>query len=384
MFEVTNADFQKYSSKIFGYDYTHEKLKGLRDLFENVKTLYAYKLNSSAVKATNIYGTAKCGGIRGNDMRVIIQKNVDDETLFDVELYFENTRIDHQTVASGNELKDNDFVIWRKETVLAVTASTPFLAGTNGTVDGTSHQTYLDKIESYSFNVLGVVTTESTIKKLYANFTERMRDEVGVKFQTVIHNEAADYEGVVNVKNDVTDADVSVASLVYWVTGAEAGCKVNESCLNWKYNGEFSVNADYTQAQLTKATNDGEFTFHMVNGDVRVLSDINSLTTTSDTKGDIFKKNQTIRVIDQVANDIATQFNTKYLGAVLNDASGRTSFWADIVKHHEQLQELRAIENFNDADVVVEQGDAKDAVAVSDAITVVNSMEKLYMSVVVA
>lgn len=42
VFEVTNSDFQKNSLKIFGYDYTHDKLKGLRDLFLT-KIWYCYK-----------------------------------------------------------------------------------------------------------------------------------------------------------------------------------------------------------------------------------------------------------------------------------------------------------------------------------------------------
>lgn len=383
VFEVTNADFQKHSLKIFGYEYTHEKLKGLRDLFLNLQTLYAYRLNSG-VKAANDYATAKHSGIRGNDLKVIIQKNVDDNSKFDVSLYLGTAQIDNQTVTSAADLLDNDFVVWKKNATLAVTVGVALTGGTNGTVDGTAHQTYLDKIEAYSFNVMGVVTTESTIKQLYANFTKRMRDEVGAKFQVVLHTKPADYEGVINIKNNVTDADVSAASLVYWVTGLEAGCEVNKSYLNRKYDGEFTVNADYTQAQLTKAINDGEFTLHNVGADVRVLSDINSMVTTSDTKGDVFKDNQTIRVIDQIANDIATLFNTKYLGVVPNDASGRISLWADVVKHHEQLQEIRAIENFSDKDVTVEQGDSKKAVVVSDLVTVVNAMAQLYMTVKVA
>lgn len=60
------------------------------------------------------------------------------------------------------------------------------------------------------------------------------------------------------------------------------------------------------------------------------------------------------------------------------------SLWSDIVKHHEQLQEIRAIEYFSDADVKVEQGDTKKSVVVSDLITVVNSMGRLYMTVTVA
>ena len=42
IFEVTSGDFQKNSLKLFGYDYSHEKMKGLCDLFINTRKLYAY------------------------------------------------------------------------------------------------------------------------------------------------------------------------------------------------------------------------------------------------------------------------------------------------------------------------------------------------------
>lgn len=116
---------------------------------------------------------------------------------------------------------------------------------------------------------------------------------------------------------------------------------------------------------------------------MRVLDDINSMTTVSDTLGEDFKSNQTIRVLDQIANDIAVLFNTKYLGTVANDEAGRISLWSDIVKHHQQLAEIRAIENFSDSDIVVSQGEAKKSVVVSDAVTIINAMSKLYMTVTV-
>ena len=120
-----------------------------------------------------------------------------------------------------------------------------------------------------------------------------------------------------------------------------------------------------------------------VGDSVRVLEDINCLVTTTVDKGDIFKDNQTIRVVDQIANDIANLFNTKYLGVVPNDAAGRISLWADIVKHHEQLQDIRAIEDFSDANVTVSQGNTKKSVVVSDVVTVVNTMVQLYMTCIV-
>ena len=246
-------------------------------------------------------------------------------------------------------------------------------------------QKYLDKIESYTYNTMGVVVTDDTTRGLFNSFVKRLRDEMGIKFQLVLYQYAsADYYGTISVKNKVLDDGWSEAALVYWVTGVSAGCEVNKSNQNKKYNGEFTVDTDYTQTDLQKAIDAGEFMLHKVGSDVRVLEDINTMVTTSDTQGDVFKDNQTVRVIDQIANDIAVLFNTKYLGVVPNDAAGRTSLWSDIVQHHEQLEEIRAIEDFADSDVVVEQGNTKKSVVVTDAVTVVNAMSKLYMTVTVA
>ena len=99
VFEVTNGDFQKNSLKIFGYDYTHDKLKGLRDLFLNTKTLYAYKLTSGGTKAANTYAEALYCGVRGNDLKITIQANADDDTLFDVKTVLDTAIVDEQTVA---------------------------------------------------------------------------------------------------------------------------------------------------------------------------------------------------------------------------------------------------------------------------------------------
>ena len=95
----------------------------------------------------------------------------------------------------------------------------------------------------------------------------------------------------------------------------------------------------------------------MVDDEVRVLEDINTFVSVTDEKSADFSSNQTIRVLDQIANDIAVLFGTKYIGKVPNDASGRISLWNDIVKHHQELQNIRAIENFNPDNVTVAQGD---------------------------
>ncbi len=390
VFEVTNEDFLKDSQRIFGYAYTDGKMKGLRDLFLNARTLYAYRLNGGGAKASNSFATALHGGTRGNDLKIVIRANVDDTAAFDVFTYLGTVKVDEQTVKTAAELVGNAYVTWKTNATLAATASAPLTGGTNGTVDGSSYQDYADKIEAYTYNTMGIVSADDTTKKLFVAFNKRLRDEMGIKFQLVVYAyPEADYMGVVSVKNKCLDGAVGdtfpeEASAVYWVTGAEGGCAVNASCQNMVYNGEYNIDVDNTQADLVAAIKSGEFVFHRVNADIRVLEDINTMVTTTDTEGDVFKDNQTIRVIDQLANGDALIFNTKYLGAVPNDAAGRSALQLDLVKARQELQRIRAIEGFSDSDVSVSQGENRKSVVVESAITVVNAMSKLYMTTTVA
>ena len=255
---------------------------------------------------SNALAEALYSGIRGNDLKVVVQINADNDALFDVKTILGTAVVDEQTVSKAEELVCNKFVKWKSDVVLEASAGIPLSGGENGEVSGADHQMYLGRVESYTFNVMGAAVTDDTTKSLYMAFNKRLRDEMGVKFQLVLYDYAkADYPGVISVNNKVLDVGWSEAALVYWVTGATAGCAVNKSNQNKKYDGDFTVDTPYTQSQLKDAIKAGKFTFHMVGADIRVLEDINTMVTTSDTQGDIFKDNQTIRVIDQIGNDIA-------------------------------------------------------------------------------
>jgi len=381
VFAVDAENFHSESLRVFGYAYTHEKMKGLRDLFKNIRRGYFYRLNVG-VKASCTYATAKYSGVRGNDLKIIIQTNVDDALKFDVITMLDTVKVDTQTVASAAELVGNDYVDFTAA-ALELTAGIPLTLGTSGSAsDGTAYQEFLDEIESYSFNTLGCLSDNSETAGLFAEFTKRMRDESGVKFQTVLYRTAADHEGVISVENKALDG-AGETSLIYWVTGAAAGCNINASNTNRIYDGEFTVDVDYTQSALKDALKAGKFIFHRVGDSVRVLEDINTFISVTPEKSSDFGSNQTVRVLDQVANDVAFIFNTKYLGAIPNDDSGRISLWNDIVKHHQELQAIRAIENFNADDVTVAAGETKKVVVVSDVVTPTNAMSQLYMTVVV-
>ncbi len=379
IFEVSAEDFEKDTKALFGCEYEDEKLKPLRDVFKNATTVLLYKLNSS-VAAENKFAKAKNSGSAGNQLTIVISKNVGDESKFDVKTLLDESEVDTQTVSDITELTDNDYVIWKKNTKLAETAGVPLTKGSDGEVTGDSHLRFLNKLESWNFNTLACLSEDETTKKLYVNYTKRMRDDIGVKFQLVLHNYDADYEGVINVSNDAVGSEPS--ALVYWVTGAEAGCPINKSVINKVYDGEYKPICEETQQELQNGIKAGKFLIHQVGKEYRVLTDINSLTTLEENKGELFKKNQVVRVMDQVANDVAGIFNNRFIGVGNNDA-GRLSLWNEIVSHHQKLMDIQAIQDFDPADVEVLPGDDVESVLVKDTINPVKGMEKLYMTLVV-
>lgn len=370
---VTAEDFEKNSLKIFGYAYDAAEMKLLREVFKHAQKVHVYNTAVGGKAASCSNATAKKAGVRGNDMKLVIQKNIDDDSKFDVILYIGKTVVDEQTVATASELVENEYVTWT-DGELSVTAGVNFTNGTNGTSDATSYQKALDVFEGYRFNVL--VSPDDSVNELYVAFTKRMRDAVGKKFQTVVVNTAADNEGVVNLLESQKDAR-------YWVAGALAGCAINKSCTNMKYDGEYDIPCTETQIELENIIKSGVFAFHKVEGETNVLIDINSLVTYTDTKGEVFSSNQVVRVADQCANDTAALFNTKFLGKVQNDNAGRISFWNQVLTHRRELETMRAIDAYDSSLLTVERGEKPNSVVVYDEIVPISAMEKLYMTIVI-
>lgn len=286
-----------------------------------------------------------------------------------------------RNITDSSELVDNQWVTFFDSVDLELGEYALQNGGENITVG--SWQNALNVLEGYSFNTLGIVSNDEKVKSLAVEYTKRMRDNVGIKFQTVVFNHDADYAGVINLVNGL-ETDQNDPSLVYWMTGAQCACRVYASLTNQNYTGELAPDVSRTQTQLESCIDEGQLVLHKVGDDIRVLTDINSKVSITEEEGEDFKSNQTIRVLDQIGNDVASLFNDQFLGKVPNDEAGRTSLWNEIVKHHQELARLRAIENFLPEDVTISIGNDRKSVLVNDVITPVNALEKLYMTVTVA
>lgn len=379
--EMTSEEFSRDTRKKLGYTHDAAELRDLREIFCHATKCIFYRLNGGE-KAQNTLAEAKYSGIRGNALRIVVAANVDNEGKFDVVTLLDGREVDRQIVNGMGALENNDYVSWKKDGTLEATAGIPLSGGTNGPdVTGEDHAAFLDAAETCSFHVLCCPVSDEATKSLYVEFTKRLRDDAGIKFQTVVYRKNdADHEGVISVENS---AEGKEYALVYWVAGAEAACEINRTNDNMAYDGEYTMDLAYTQQKIADAITEGKYIFHRVGVQARVLLDINTFVSYTDEKKADFGNNQTVRVLDQIGNDIAVIFNTQFFGKMPNDASGRISLWNSITTYLKRLSALRAIEAVESETVMVGPGETKRAVVVTLPVTPINCMSHLYMSVVV-
>ncbi len=370
MMTIDAGDFQKNAMQWFGYGYTDEKLKNIRELFIGAKTAKIFRLNTGTkASATmgNLTATAKYGGLRGNDIRIVVANAVDGKGQFDVATWIGTEQVDIQTAKKVEELKPNAFVTFSGTGDLTQTAATPLANGTTTQTDGNAYTKFLAAAEAEPFHALVYGGTDETTKKLFVSFTKRLREEEGIKFVTVLHDYTkADNEGVISVG--------TAKELVYWVGGMQAGAAVNESLTNRKYDGEYVVSAKDSKSNFIKGIQQGKFLFYDDGDAIRVLRDINSFISFSAEKNSDFSSNRVVRVLDGIANDVARIFSQYYLGKRSNNADGRNLFKAELIAYHEQLLQIEAIENFKAEDITVMQGREKQDVVVWEAVQPTDAM----------
>src|SRR5690606_5554570 len=115
----------------------------------------------------------KWGGTRGNDLKIVIQANIDEPTSFDVITLLDNEEVDRQTVAAIAGLAANDFIVWSGTGDLTVTAGVSLTGGTDSSTTGADFSAALSAFEAYQFNVLGIPLDDSTSKQLAVAYVKR-------------------------------------------------------------------------------------------------------------------------------------------------------------------------------------------------------------------
>lgn len=248
--------------------------------------------------------------------------------------------------------------------------------------------TALAALKTVAFNVLCYpypTAANGANQAEIAAWIKAMREEEGIKIQAVMADFTGDSEAIINVVQGIELSDgteLTAAQVTAWVAGAAAGAGVSQSNTGKNYVGAMDVVPRMTKSEMEAAITAGKFIFKTDSAqNVTVVYDINSLTTFTPEKNNVFRKNRVVRTIDGINNDIATIFESNYVGKVNNNADGRSLLRAALIEYFDALQSLSAIQNFVPEDVTVLAGTDLDTVVVNCNIQPVDSVEKIYIAV---
>lgn len=233
----------------------------------------------------------------------------------------------------------------------------------------------------YPYPAAAYATNQATVKTWVTDMVENE----GVGIQAVMADYAGDYEYIINCAHGVELSGGTVltnAQTCAWVAGATAGAGVNEDNTGLQYDGAIDVSPHMTRSAMETAITAGKFIFQVDNSqNVSATYDINSLTTYTEAKPKIFRKNRLVRLICGIKDDINTVFESNVKGKFNNNAEGQSYFKTLLAGYFLELQAESAIQNFSVDDLTVEAGTDTDAVVVTAGIQFVDGIDKVYMTV---
>lgn len=343
--------------------------------------------------------TANYPGEKGNQITVSVEVSPTDPNTATVSTIFGTKLVDEQTVKFDelDKFTGNDYITAKKVTDSSSrpAAFTNVSGALTGGVTNAPDNTEALLNEALENEEYAVVTTagfepSSTMNKLVAEAVKRLRESEGRKVRAVIPTDgstAYNYEGVSTVVNGYTLGDgtnIDVKDATGFFAGISASADAATSLTYFDVEDAISAYPKLDNEKTIKALDAGQIVFTTRPGQrVVIEQDINSLHKFTAEKPMAFSKNRVMRTLDEIATDTENTFERTYLGKVGNNAAGRDLFKADRIAYLTGLQNRNIIQSFANTDITVEAGNDVDSIVVNLAVTPVDAMEKLYMTMVV-
>lgn len=356
----------------------------VREAFKGTGKVIVYNLNGVGEKATATSGTfvatAKHGGTDGNKINVTVTVGLGETST--VKTFYNGVQVDSQVVSAVAELVPNAFASFSGD--LPIEDAT--LALTGGTTVAATNDSYADfasGLDTQEFKVVAIGTDDETVKLLLSLKVKEWRERTGKNVTLVTNNyNEADHEGTASVLNGVLlegGEALTAKQALYWYAAAYANSTTN-SLTYASYPGAIDAERK-THDEIVQALKDGHIVYTYNNDRVVVEQDINTFRSFVPEKNKDFRKNKLVRTMDIVSNNTQHVFSNFFIGKVTNNADGRDLFKQELMKVVlDPLAEVGALE-YETGEILIEQGNDKDAVVVAMGVTFNDAMEKLYMTV---
>jgi hypothetical protein len=183
-------------------------------------------------------------------------------------------------------------------------------------------------LKNKKFNYLAIPGITTADVTNISTWIKACRDTDRKTFKAVLPNCVADHEGVINFATDnivVGEKTYDVAEYCCRIAGILAGLSLERSCTYFVLDEIESItesidpNADIDAGKLI-LINDGE--------NIKIARGVNSLVTTTTTKGEDFKKIKIIEGMDLVRDEVRDTFEKSYCGDILNYYDNKVLFLA--------------------------------------------------------
>lgn len=206
--------------------------------------------------------------------------------------------------------------------------------------DDVKYQTALETLKDLKWNYLTIPGIESEQTSEVVAWIKEQRDINNKIFKAVLPKTVADHEGVINctidnVTTKILDKKVSCAAYCARIASILATVPLSQS-------STYYILQDIVSMDLPKdpdaLVGKGELIAIYDGEKFKIGRGVNSFTTTTDVKGEDFKKIKIIEGKDQISSDIRTLFEDAYIGKVRNSYDNKQMFVAAINNYYRDLE----------------------------------------------
>ena len=394
--ELSPSDDTRVS---LGYRRSDPALKLVNEALNHANRLILYRLNTGTQATGTISSglTAKAayGGARGNDLSVIVEAAGDG---WMVKTYLDTVEMDSQTVTSAAGFTANGLITLEGEGALAA-KTVKLTGGADG--DAESIDNFIAELPLHEYNLIAYTgTSAEDVQKLVGYVKERRDPEVCDMIQLVQSVTATDNEAVYHstVGGKTADYELTPAEACATMAGILSRCGISDSATNFDdVAGWIDVSTRLTIEQQKARTQAGEILFVLRNGAVKVLYDINSLTTHTSARPKDWRKGLVVRTHDKYAKDLQLLLEEKVIGyrgtrnGIRNSVEGRNLVKGMIAKMTAEEYVDRGYiarrsdedpQGFSADDISVKLGNERDAIDVKVGIKPNDAIDKIYVTVV--
>lgn len=203
--------------------------------------------------------------------------------------------------------------------------------------DYTEAQNYLETVRWDYVAVPGIQTSETTT---FATWIKNLRDTKNKKVKAVLPNTAADHEGIINfATSQIVTANKTYTTAEYCsrIAGLLAGTPLTISA-TFAPLPEVIDCDKLTKDEMDTAINQGKLILYNDGEKVKVARAVNSLITTTQDKGESFKKIKIVDAMDMIYDDIKTTAEDNYIGKYANSYDNKCLLISAIQAYFDQLE----------------------------------------------